>query len=175
MAGLGHEPDPVDVIRSHGTRPMNLSEQLHELSPTRRALLAAGTVTLALSMALSIAPAFAAGNGNGGNGGGNSGTVKIHDVIAGADETGNDPAGLQLHRRLLWFRRSGPVAPGRSTASRPPPVIRSSTAAFTASASGDSETQPITLAAGHYKLDWSLNGENAKHKSFIVKDTCDAR
>src|SRR5579859_5771680 len=63
---------------------MTLSEHLRELHPTRRAILAAGTVTLAISLALTIAPTMAAGNPN-------AGTVKVHDVIANTDLPDNDP------------------------------------------------------------------------------------
>ena len=143
---------------------MNPSEQVRQLSPTRRALLAAGTVTLALSIALSIAPAFAAGNGN-------SGSVKIHDVATGADETGNEPQVCVF--TIVFFGFDAGVSGAWEINHQPSvagdPVL---VGTFTTAANGEFETQQITLSAGHYKLDWSLTGGNAKHKSFFVKDSC---
>ncbi len=59
---------------------MNRTERLSDLSPTRRALLAAGIATLAISLVLSIAPAWAKGT---------TGTVKLHDVSTGQDVDDN--------------------------------------------------------------------------------------
>ena len=164
MARLGGDPDPVVVIRTHGTRPMNLTEQLRQLSPTRRALLAAGTVTLAFSMALSIAPAFAAGNGN-------AGSVKIHDAATGVDDQGNDPQVCTFTIVFFGFDAgaSGSWAINSQPAAADDPVLDGT---FITAANGEFETSQIVLAAGHYKLDWSLNGGNPKHKSFVVKDSC---
>ncbi|MDP9271470.1 MAG: hypothetical protein M3P14_10960 [Chloroflexota bacterium] len=142
---------------------MNLSEQLRQLSPTRRALLAAGTVTLALSMALSIAPTLAAG-------GGNSGTVKIHGVDTTADDTSNDPHvcaftvvfdGFDAGATGTWEIAS--QAPGDGS------VVASGD--YVIGGAGQDETASMTLPAGHYQLGWT-EGATSKHKTFWVADNC---
>jgi hypothetical protein len=151
------------LIRPHGTKPMNLSEQLRQLNPTRRALLAAGTVTLALSMALSIAPTLAAG-------GGNAGTVKIHGAGTTIDDTSNDP---QVCAFTVVFDGFDAGATGTWEISSQAPGDGSVVASgdYVIGGGGEDETASMTLPAGHYQLGWT-EGASSKHKTFWVRDNC---
>jgi hypothetical protein len=143
---------------------MTLSEHLRQLNPTRRALLAAGTVTLAISMALSIAPAMAAGNPN-------AGTVKVHDVSTNTDPSGNDP---HVCTFTVAFQSFDAGATGSWTISQTAPTGSDQVAGgtYTVDGNGADETAPMTLLAGHYSLDWTADAANGKHKTFWVDDSC---
>lgn len=146
---------------------MNRPERLHDVSPTRRALLAAGIVTLAISLVLSIAPAWAKNA--------SAGTVKIHDVATGQDDPGsaNDPAVCTFTVRFeytdptevgTWTIRSwAPTGDGTAVA----------TGTYDTTATGSDETGAMTLAAGHYRLEYRADGaHNAKTKTFWVSEAC---
>jgi hypothetical protein len=143
---------------------MTLSEHLRQLNPTRRALLAAGTVTLAISMALSIAPAMAAGNPN-------AGTVKVHDVSTNTDSSSNDP---HVCTFTVVFQSFDADATGSWTISQTAPTGSDQVAGgtYTVDGNGADETAPMTLPAGHYSLDWTADAANGKHKTFWVDDSC---
>jgi hypothetical protein len=147
---------------------MNRRERLTDLSPTRRALLGAGITTLALSLVLSIAPAFAKNT--------SAGSVKIHDVSTGTDygDASNDPTvctftvvfdfpdGTQTGTWEIFKQDAGWNATDVS-------------GTYDATASGTDETDPITLDAGHYKLEYQATGSNStKSKTFWIDDACAA-
>lgn len=147
---------------------MTRRERLTELSPTRRALLGAGLTTLALSLVLSIAPAWARNT--------SAGTVKIHDVSTETDygDASNDPTvctftvvfdfpdGTQTGTWEILVQDAGWNATGLS-------------GTYDASADGSAETAPMTLDAGHYKLEYQETGSNStKSKTFWISDTCGA-
>jgi hypothetical protein len=138
------------------------------MSPTRRALLAAGVATLAVSLVLSMTPAFAAR-------GGNSGSIKITDATSGqqADDNDNDP-----HVCSFWvgFYASEPFESGTWELLSWAPtgdgsVITSGT--YDTSGDGLDATATLSPVAGHYRFDWLATGSvNAKHKTLWVDDTC---
>jgi hypothetical protein len=136
------------------------------MGPTRRALLLVGLSVLSLSLVLSIAPAFAKAT---------TGTVKIHDVATGTtfDDTQNDP---QVCAFTVLFQFNDPVASGTWSiqvwpAGSTPTVVASGT--YDTSVDGTDETGPITLPAGHYRLEWQADGAHGtKSKTFWVKDEC---
>jgi hypothetical protein len=144
---------------------MNRHERLNDLSPTRRALLGAGIATLAFSLVLSIAPAWAKNS--------DAGTVKLHDVTTGQDvsDTANEPH-LCTFTVVFDFpaddqtgnweiRSQAPTGDGSTVAS----------GAYDASVNGTDKTDPITLDAGHYRLEYTPDGaHNSKNKTFWVDD-----
>jgi hypothetical protein len=148
------------------------------MTPSRRALLAAGVTTLAVSLILSIAPALAAKGGNsdpGNGGGGNAGAIKITDVASGqqVDDSENDP-----HVCAFWvgFYASEPFESGTwQLLSWAPTGDGSAVASGTYDTSGDGldATGTLSPVAGHYRFDWMATGSsNAKHKTLWVDDTC---
>src|SRR5437870_5332498 len=113
------------------------------LSPTRRALLAAGTGILSFSLALSIAPALAKNGGSNGSSGANSsaGTVKVHDASSGqviGDEN-NDP---HVCGFSFVFQYADPTSGSWQVLSWPPTGDGSmvSSGTFDTTASGTDET-----------------------------------
>jgi hypothetical protein len=167
---MGYPTHPSGVIRNRWNETsMNRQERLTDLSPTRRALLGAGIATLALSLALSIAPAWAKNT--------NAGTVKIHDVSTGTDydDSVNDPtvctftivfAFPDSDQTGTWDILQQDSGPWTSTG-------RSGT--YDASGDGIDQTDPITLDAGHYKVEYQATGSHStKSKTFTVGDECGA-
>ncbi len=148
---------------------MNRYGQMNELSPTRRALLAAGVATLAISLVLSIAPAWAKNS--------NAGAVKIHDVTSGIDDPGNanDPTVCTF---TVVFDYPDPVESGTWTILSWEPTGDGSTVAsgtYDTSLTGTDETDPMSFDAGHYRLEYLADGSrSAKHKTFWMGDGCDA-
>jgi len=145
------------------------------MSPSRRATLAAGVLTLALSLVVSIAPTFGAG-GNG-NGNGNAGTIKVHDATTDleATESGNEPwvcsfwvgfyttesAELGTWELLSW----PPTGDGSVVAS----------GSYDTTGDGVDTTGVLAPGAGHYRFEWLTDGDqNSKHKTLWVADDCDA-
>jgi hypothetical protein len=143
--------------------------RISAMSPTRRALLAAGTAVLSLSLALSIAPAFAKNAPS-------TGTVKLHDVTNGVtvDDSANDP---HVCTFTVVFQLTEPTQAGTWLiqtwpASNPPTVMAQGL--YDTSANGYFETGPMTFAPGHYRLEWQANdanGNGSKNKTFWV-DAC---
>jgi hypothetical protein len=146
------------------------------MSPSRRATLAAGVLTLALSLVVSIAPTLGAGNGNG-NGNGNAGTIKVHHATTDleATETGNEPwvcsfwvgfyttesAELGTWELLSW----PPTGDGSVVAS----------GSYDTTGDGLDTTGVLAPAPGHYRFEWLTDGDqNSKHKTLWVADDCDA-
>jgi len=150
-----------------------------EMTPSRRALLAAGVATIAVSLVLSIAPVIAAnGNGNGGNGGnggGNAGTIKIHDATTGQEtgENDNDP-----HVCAFWvaFYASEPFEAGTwQLLSWAPTGDGSAVTSGTYDTTGDGldSTGTLNPDPGHFGFEWaSVGSNNSKHKTLWVDDTC---
>lgn len=146
---------------------MNRPDRLQDVSPTRRALLAAGTITLAISLVLSIAPAWARNA--------SAGAVKIHDVATGQNDPGsaNDPTVCTFTVRFFY---SDPTETGTWEIQSWAPtgdgsVVASGT--YDTTATGSDETAPLTLPAGHYRLEYQADGaHNAKTKTFWVSDAC---
>ena len=145
------------------------------MSPSRRATLAAGVLTLALSLVVSIAPTFGAG-GNG-NGNGNAGTIKVHDATTDleATESGNEPwvcsfwvgfyttesAELGTWELLSW----PPTGDGTVVAS----------GSYDTTGDGVDTTGVLAPEPGHYRFEWLTDGDqNSKHKTLWVADDCDA-
>ena len=146
---------------------MNRRERLNDLSPTRRALLGAGIATLAFSLVLSIAPAWAKNS--------NAGTVKLHDVTSGEDasDTGNEPH-LCTFTVVFYYPDEDQTGTWEIKAKAPTPGGIVASGDYDASTNGTDETDPITLDAGHYKLEYTPAGaDNSKNKTFWV-DACGA-
>jgi protein DEK len=153
------------------------------MTPTRRALLAAGVATVAVSLVLSIAPVIAAnGNGNGGDGGNggnggspNAGTIKIHDVTTGLETAEND---TDPHVCAFWvaFYATDPFEAGTwQLLSWAPTGDGSVVASGTYDTAGDGFDSTGTLdpVAGHYRFEWGSTGSsNSKHKTLWVDETC---
>ena len=149
------------------------------MTPSRRALLAAGVATIAVSMVLSIAPVIAAnGNGNSGNagnGGGNAGTIKIHDATTGLEtaENDNDP-----HVCAFWvaFYAPDPFESGTWQLLSWAPtgdgsVVESGN--YDTTGDGLDATSTLSPDPGHFRFEWAAAGENnSKHKTLWVDETC---
>lgn len=143
------------------------------MGPTRRALLVAGLSVLSLSLVLSIAPAFASGGNAGGNA--STGTVKIHDVTSGVtfDGSQNEP---QVCGFTVIFQFNDPIESGTWSiqewpAGSTPNIVASGS--YDTSVDGTDQTAAISLAAGHYRLEWQADGAHGtKSKTFWVKDGC---
>ena len=146
------------------------------LSPTRRALLGAGVATLALSLALSIAPAWAkSNNGTPGGNGADAGTVKIRDASTGdlLPDTSNDP---HVCAFSVLFEYSSPTSGTWDILSWAPTGDGSqvSSGTWNTSVGGTDETDVLTLAAGHYRLEYQAEGaSNSRNKTFWVEDGCE--
>jgi len=152
------------------------------MTPSRRALLAAGVATIAVSLVLSIAPVIAAkGNGNPTNGnpdsgGGNAGTIKIHDAATGLEtaENNTDP-----HVCAFWvaFYASDPFEAGTwQLLSWAPTGDGSVVDSGTYDTSGDGLDATTTLSPdpGHFRFEWAAAGSNnAKHKTLWVDEACE--
>ena len=146
------------------------------LNPTRRALLGAGVATLALSLALSIAPAWA--NSNNGTPNGNnadSGTVKIRDASTSdlLSDASNDP---HVCAFSVLFEYSSPTSGTWDILSWAPTGDGSqvSSGTWNTNAGGTDETDVMTLAAGHYRLEYQAAGaSNSRNKTFWVEDGCE--
>lgn len=143
---------------------MHLAER-SSLSPTRRALLMAGLITLALSLVLSIAPAWAKG--------GNAGTVKLHDVSTDVDPNATDPTVCTF---TVVFDFPDPTEAGTwqvVTWNGSADHILVASGTYDTAIDGIDETAPQTLPAGHYRLEYQpLGAPNAKTKTFWVGDAC---
>jgi hypothetical protein len=157
------------VIRTHLDAPnlMNTTDRANR-TLSRRTLTAAGITTLAFSLIVSIGPALAAPGGNGnGNGNANAGTVKIHDADTSTEATGNDP-----YVCAFWIGFSSDSGEaGVWQVLGVPPTGDGSVAAsgaYDTNGDGFEATAVLTLPNGHYRLDWTANGANAKHKTFWV-------
>jgi hypothetical protein len=149
------------------------------MTPTRRALLAAGVATIAVSMVLSIAPVIAANgngnNGNSGNGGGNAGTIKVYDATTGQEtlDSGTDP-----HVCGFWvaFYAPDPFESGTwQLLSWAPTGDGSIVSSGTYDTTGDGLDATATLDPdpGHYRFEWASVGSNtSKHKTLWVDETC---
>jgi hypothetical protein len=153
------------------------------MTPTRRALLAAGVATIAVSLVLSIAPVIAAnGNGNsgnsgnGGNGdGGNAGTIKVYDATTGLEtaDSDNDP-----HVCGFWvaFYAPDPFESGTwQLLSWAPTGDGSVVDSGTYDTTGDGLDATATLDPdpGHFRFEWAAVGSNSsKHKTLWVDETC---
>jgi hypothetical protein len=147
------------------------------MTPTRRALLAAGVATIAVSLVLSIAPVIAAnGNGNGGNGGGgNAGTIKVYDATTGLEtaESDNDP-----HVCGFWvaFHAPDPFESGTwQLLSWAPTGDGSVVASGTYDTAGDGldATATISPDPGHFRFEWAAVGSNSsKQKTLWVDEAC---
>jgi hypothetical protein len=149
------------------------------MTPSRRALLAAGVATIAVSLVLSIAPVIAAnGNGNGGNdgsGGGNAGTIKIHDATTGQETTDGDN---EPHVCAFWvaFYAPDPFEAGTwQLLSWAPTGDGSVVASGTYDTTGDGldATATLTPDPGHYRFEWAgVGSNNSKHKTLWVDEAC---
>jgi hypothetical protein len=151
------------------------ADRFTTLSPTRRALLAAGTGILSLSLALSIAPAIAKDGDNSSNAESNAaaaGTVKVHDASSDqliGDEQ-NDPhvCGFSV---VFQYPEAG-TSGSWQIVSWPPTGDGStiSSGSFDTTASGTEETAVMSLPAGHYRLEWQADGaSNSRNKTFWVE------
>jgi len=146
------------------------------LNPTRRALLGAGVATLALSLALSIAPAWAKSNNGTPNGNGaDAGTVKIRDSSTGdlLPDASNDP---HVCAFSVLFEYSSPTSGTWDILSWAPTGDGSqvSSGTWNTSVGGTDETDVLTLAAGHYRLEYRADGaSNSRNKTFWVEDGCE--
>jgi hypothetical protein len=146
------------------------------LNPTRRALLGAGVATLALSLALSIAPAWAQSNNGAPNGNGaDAGTVKIRDASTGdlLSDASNDP---HVCAFSVLFEYSSPTSGTWDILSWAPTGDGSqvSSGTWDTRAGGTDETDVMTLAAGHYRLEYQADGaSNSRNKTFWVEDGCE--
>jgi hypothetical protein len=143
-----------------------------DLSPSRRALLAAGIATLSISLLLSIAPVLAAKGGSSSNA--NSGTIKIHDATTDQEtaENDNDP-----HVCSFWvgFHATDPYEAGSWQLLSWAPTGDGSivdSGDYDTTGDGDDATGVLNPAPGHYRFDWQPVGGNAKHKTLWVDDTC---
>jgi len=147
------------------------------LNPTRRALLGAGVATLALSLALSIAPAWANTNNGAPKGsGGDAGTVKIRDASTGdpLPDTSNDP---HVCAFSVIFEYSPATSGTWQILSWAPTGDGSqvSSGTWNTGVGGTDETDVMTLAAGHYRLEYQADGaSNSRNKTFWVEDGCEA-
>jgi len=162
---------------------MTQSHRAREMTPTRRALLAAGVATLAVSLVLSIAPVIAAnGNGNsgsngnsgGGNGGGNGGTVKVHDATTGqeTDPNDNDP-----HVCTFWvaFYASEPFETGTWQLLSWAPTGDGSTVAsgaYDTTGDGLDATETLSPDPGHFRFEWAAAGSNTSKNKTLWVDDC---
>jgi hypothetical protein len=146
------------------------------LNPTRRALLGAGVATLALSLALSIAPAWAQSNNGAPNGNGaDAGTVKIRDASTGdlLSDASNDP---HVCAFSVLFEYSSPTSGTWDILSWAPTGDGSqvSSGTWDTRVGGTDETDVMTLAAGHYRLEYQADGaSNSRNKTFWVEDGCE--
>ena len=146
------------------------------LNPTRRALLGAGVATLGLSLALSIAPAWANSNNGTPNGNGaDAGTVKIRDASTGdlVPDTSNDP---HVCAFSVIFEYGSPTSGTWQILSWAPTGDGSevSSGTWNTTIGGPDETDVMTLAAGHYRLEYQAAGaSNSRNKTFWVQDGCE--
>ena len=142
---------------------MSITDRAVARTPSRRALTTAGIATIAFSLIVSIGPALAApGNGN-------SGTVKIHDASTSleAGSVANEPWVCQF---FVGFYSEDNEAGSWQIVSWPPTGDGSVAAsgAYATSGDGADATAVLSLANGHYRLQWTPDGANEKHKTFWV-------
>jgi hypothetical protein len=102
---------------------------------------------------------------------GDNGTVKIHRSTTSADDPRNEPkvcdfylvgSNFDTDQQIAWEILSWPPTGDRTK------VL---SGALTLDQSGHGRTIDLKLPDGHYKLDWTFNGEHgtAKHKVFWVE------
>jgi hypothetical protein len=102
---------------------------------------------------------------------GDNGTVKIHRSTTSADDPRNEPKVCDFY--LVGFHFDAGQQVSWEILSWPPTGNRTKvlSGALTLDQSGHGRTTDLKLPDGHYKLDWTFNGEHgkAKHKVFWVK------
>lgn len=136
----------------------------------RQALVSTSVATLGLSLLLCISPAFAKAD----NANGNSGTVKVHDAATGleAGEQNNEPYVCEF---WVSFTYDSDETGSWVVLSWPPTGDGTQVESGTFDTTGDGldYTDTISLPAGHYRLEWTANGDhNTKNKTFWVDEGC---
>jgi hypothetical protein len=139
------------------------------MTPSRRALSIAGIATLALSLAMSIGPAVGANP--------NSGAVKVHDASTGLEAAtqGNEPWVCSF---WVTFTTTDVAEAGSWQLMSWPPTGDGTVlfaGVYDTSGDGEASTDTLSPAAGHYRFEWQVTGDNnSKNKTLWVADDCTA-
>jgi len=139
-----------------------MSHVLPDRHRTRTTRLAAGCATLAAAAALVAFPTAAHAAP------GDNGDVKIHESTTAVDDQRDEPKVCKFYLDAFNFDTLQQVT--WTIDQQPPTGTAQVLAGAIALTSGSGRSADLTLPNGHYKLNWTFEGENGsgKHKVFEV-------